>query len=267
LTKADLGTLEALPPTINEIPSLFKAAKKHDEDNPTYYQAVHGKHEPEYREAMDVEINALENGKTWTEVLKSSVPSGKKILPLTWIFKLKRFPDGSPRKFKARLCVRGDLQREGVDYFEKYAPVVAWSTVRMLLTLTAREGLKTRMVDFTNAFAQADLEEELYVQLPPGSESKTGEDTVLRLNKSLYGLVQAPLSWYTYLCKGLDECGFTPSQHDPCLFYNKEGVMVLVYVDDCIFFGKDIKKIDEVIEKLRKKFALTVEEVEATEPL
>jgi len=105
------------------------------------------------------------------EQLRSKVPEGTNVLPLTWVFKLKRYPDGWPRKFKARLCVRGDKQVEGIDYFEKYAPVVSWTTVRMLLTLTVREKLVTCLVDFTNAFAQATLAESVYVEIPKMFES------------------------------------------------------------------------------------------------
>jgi len=119
------------------------------------------------------------------------------VLPLTWAFKLKRYPDGSPCKFKARLCVRGDKQTEGVNYFKKYTPAVSWSSVQMLLTLTAREQLKMQLVDFTNAFAQANLKEEVYVELPRMFDSPNGSETMLKLNKLLYGLVQAPLSWST----------------------------------------------------------------------
>jgi len=105
------------------------------------------------------------------------------------------------------------------------------------------------MVDFTNAFAQATLKEEVYIELPKGYEPSHGNNIVLKLNKSIYGLVQAPLSWYNHLSKGLCNCGFEQSKNDPCLFY-RNGVMVLAYIDDCIFFSKDTKKINVVIEKL-----------------
>jgi hypothetical protein len=58
------------------------------------------------------------------------------------------------------------MQQEGVDYFETYAPVVQWSTIIMLLTLVLREGWSTLQVDYTNAFAQAELKEEVYVEPP-----------------------------------------------------------------------------------------------------
>ncbi len=101
---------------------------------------------------------------------------------------------------------------EGVDYTEKYAPVVQCSTLRTMLILTVREKLHTRLVDFTNAFSQAKLKEIVYVKLPLMYESIDGSDVVLKLNKLLYGLVQAPLCCYMYLKEGLLVKGFTPSE-------------------------------------------------------
>ena len=112
-----------------------------------------------------------------------------------WAFKLKRYPDGSPMKFKARYCVRGDLQREGIDYFETYAPVIQWSTVRLVLTLILANHWVTKQVDYTNAFAQATLKEEVYIETPRGFNRNDGKDT-LKLNNSLYRLKQAPKTFY-----------------------------------------------------------------------
>lgn len=121
------------------------------------------------------------NQHTWTELdWISVVSSGTKarILPRTWAFKLKRRPDGTPLKFKARYCVRGNLQTAGVDYFETYAPVVQWSTVRLILTHTLVNGWTTKQVNYTNAFAQAELSKDVYIERPRG---------FFKLNKSLYG--------------------------------------------------------------------------------
>jgi len=106
----------------------------------------------------------------------------------------------------------------------------------MLMILTVREKLHTRLVDFTNAFAQAKLQETVYVELPKLYESSDGSDVVLKLNKSFYRLVQAPLCWYSHLREGLIAEGFVTSELDPCLYYGY-GMAVLTYVDDCIFFG------------------------------
>ena len=151
---------------------------------------------------------------------KKDLPPGANVLPGTWALKVKRFPDGRFRKFKARYCVRGDKQLEGIDYFQTYAPVVSWLTVRMLLIASAVGNFVTIQVDYANAFAQANLEKAIYLKLPPGCTGKYGEDTVLKLNKSLYGLKQAAICWFDKLKDGLLEQGWTQPLPilEPCLF-------------------------------------------------
>ena len=116
-------------------------------------------------------------------------------------------------------------------------------------------------MDFTNAFSLADLADNFYINLPPiyGHDSLSKKDLVLKLNKSLYGLVQAPRCWYDKLSSELGQIGFKTSDMDQCLFY-KEKISALVYFDDVIFFGKDLRNIDKVIDELKaKKLPLTVE--------
>ena len=76
-----------------------------------------------------------------------------KVLKGTWVFKLRRLPDRFPLKNEARFCVQEDSQTEGVDYFETYALVVQWSTVRTLLNLILVNGWVTKKVVYTNKFA------------------------------------------------------------------------------------------------------------------
>ena len=151
--------------------------KTHDEDNPSFSMAMSSSAAEKWKEAMVIEIRQLLKQNTWGSIPRSSLPKDKDgkrkvVLPGTWAFKLKRQPDGTPYKYKARYCVRGDLQKAGVDYFETYAPVVQWSTVRLLLTLVLSKGWCTRQVDYTNAFAQADLKEEIYIEPPRGFQRK-----------------------------------------------------------------------------------------------
>jgi hypothetical protein len=54
-------------------------------------------------------------------------------LPSAWAFKCKCFPDGIIRNLKARFCARGDCQIEGLDFFETFAPVLAWETIRIIM--------------------------------------------------------------------------------------------------------------------------------------
>jgi hypothetical protein len=171
------------------------------------------------------------------------------VLKGTWVFKLKRLPDGTPLKFKARFCARGDLQKEGIDYFETYAPVVQWSTIRLLLSTVLTEGWATRQVDYTNAFAQAEINEEVYLEFPRLFGPKSGSNLVLKLLKSLYGLRQAPRTFFQKLRDGLLERGYSQSNVDPCLFI-KHGIMCVVYVDDTIFAGASSDVLEAEIAAL-----------------
>jgi hypothetical protein len=65
------------------------------------------------------------------------------VLPSTWAFKIKQFPDGTVKKFKARFCACGDRQKEGINFFETWAPVVQWSTIRIVMVLAAKLGLES----------------------------------------------------------------------------------------------------------------------------
>ena len=246
---------------IPHCPYTYKAKSSNDPDTPNIGQALTGVYRVEFLEAMRKEITELEGYSTWTIIGRNSLPEGANVLPSTWAFKIKRYPDGRLRKFKARFCVRGDKQVEGIDYDDKYAPVVSWSTVRMMMRISLQQGWKTRQVDFANAFVQSKINEDVYITLPPGfgSSCSDNEKLVMKLNKSLYGLVQAPLYWFNTLKAGLERHGFKQSKYDSCLFYGKD-MVALVYVDDVIFFGPCQNKIDKVLDQLESDgFAMTRE--------
>jgi hypothetical protein len=254
LTSVDTLGLEGVHPAIAQFPAALKASKK-DPDSPSFQEAMTGPYREEFLEAMRVEVSELESHNCWDVVAATEVPEGAKVIPTMWVFKIKHYPDGRVRRFKARLVVRGDFQVEGEDYDEKYAPVVPWSTVRLMLSIAASQGLATRQVDFSNAFVQAHLTETkpIYVQPPPTFHSDVAEKIALRLNRSLYGLVQAPLYWGNHLRDALvNDHGFNESQSSPCLYF-RDGVVILTYVDDCLFFAKDKLQIDTLLESIRKK--------------
>ena len=107
------------------------------------------------------------------------------VLKSTRARKIKQFSNGLIKSFKARFCVRGDMQIEGVDFSETHAPVANRTTVRTLLMLATHLNLSTGQLDYTAAFPQADLHAEVYVEMPRGFK-ETGY--VCKLKKSLYGL-------------------------------------------------------------------------------
>ena len=96
------------------------------------------------------------------------------VVDLIRAFKLKRFPDGKVKKFKARFCAQGDHQLKGIDFFETYAPVVQWTMVHLLLVCEILLELKLKQGDVTAAFLHADLDkkEKVYMEVPLGFQKR-----------------------------------------------------------------------------------------------
>jgi len=192
-----------------------------EKDNLTWAEAwVTNEYDLIWAAALE-EIKSLSDKKSW-KIVKRLLVKGN-ILPSTWALKRKWYPDGRIRKYKARFCVRGDQQKFGFDYDETYAPVVQWSTVRMLLTLTMKLGLKTKQVDYSNAFVQAKIDGDVYCELPEDFlvNGAGSSEYVLKLERSLYGLKQAPRLWFKTFEKSLLNRGFVASAQDPCMFMKK----------------------------------------------
>ena len=226
-------------------PSILSAAPT-SEDTPTWEQAMNGPNAAGFWEACKAELRTLEMLNVFQIVDRRPDMS---VVSTVWAFRIKRYPDGSVRKLKARFCARGFEQTEGIDYFETFAPVVNWQTVRLLLIISILLGLPTKQVDYTAAFVQADIDTEVYVSMPRGF-SIPGK--VYKLNKSLYGLKQSPRNYFHHLKGKLEKIGFRQSDSDPCLFI-KPDVICLIYVDDQLLFGKDQAAIDNVISDLKKE--------------
>ena len=110
-------------------------------------------HKAQFLEAAQREIDELVAKQTWTEDLKSNAATN--ILPTCWVPRVKRSSDGTMKKFKARLCLRGDPQES--DGKSNYSPVASWSTVRSFLVMSAIKDWATASIDFSNAFVQSDL--------------------------------------------------------------------------------------------------------------
>mmetsp|Transcript_13035 Transcript_13035/g.30840 ORF Transcript_13035/g.30840 Transcript_13035/m.30840 type:complete len:480 (-) Transcript_13035:352-1791(-) len=165
-------------------------------------------------------------------------------------FQVQTIPRRPREKFKARFVVRGDCQTEGVDFFQTWAPVAQWTTVRTMMVLASKLQLKSAQCDITAAFVHATLppEEEIYVAQPRGLQR--GHNLVLRLNKSLYGLKQAPRHFFSYLGDRLQDYGLTPSEHDPCLFLSRD-LIVVVYVDDLLVYSRHDSCIDDFVSKMK----------------
>jgi hypothetical protein len=142
-----------------------------------------------YRKAMEDEMAATEEIKTWT---LCELPHGHRAIGLKWVFKVKCDEAGSIVKYKAGLVVKDYAQRKGIDYDEVFAPLVRLDIVRLLIALAASRGWEMQHLNVKSAFLNGDLHEEVFVQQPGGFVKEGSEHKVLRLRKVLYGLHQAP---------------------------------------------------------------------------
>ena len=227
---------------------LAAKTQKRDEDNPTWSMAMNGPFAEEYYAACRTELDTLQKIEAW-DIVK--IPKGVQPIQSTWAFKCKRFPDGTVKKFKARFCVMGNRQTYGVDFFETWSPVVQWSTIRLMMVLSAKLGLKSAQADITAAFLHATLEkgEDIYVRQPRGF---VGDPSYCyKLKRALYGLRQAPRYFFEHLKKRIEVCGAAQSHLDPCLFIGPQ-VIVITYVDDLLIYSRDSSNIQEFISNMKK---------------
>ncbi|KAL2228859.1 UNVERIFIED_CONTAM: Retrovirus-related Pol polyprotein from transposon RE1 [Sesamum indicum] len=144
---------------------------------------------PEWRAAMDAEIQALEGNHTWR---LTPLPAGKRAIGSKWVFKVKLRTDGSVERYKARLVAKGFNQVEGIDYTESFSPVAKAVTVRLMLTLAAANNWTLHQLDVNNAFLHGFIDEDIYMSPPAGY--KVGPGLVCKLERSLYGLKQAAMA-------------------------------------------------------------------------
>ena len=209
--------------------------------------------ERQFREAIQVEIEAVQRHGTWRPVSRPTAHG--KVLPLTWVFKYKLNKQGLVTKFKARICVRGDLQFWNDE--DTYAATLAARSFRLLMALTAKFDLETRQLDAVNAFTNSPLDEEIYVDWPPGYKNASNSRECLRLHKALYGLRRSPLLWYRSISSALLRLGLQAVPEEACTFKN-DWLIVFFYVDDIVLLyrRKDAKRTEAFITGIKALYEI-----------
>lgn len=205
---------------------------------------------------MAAEFDALQRNRTWRLVDR---PPGANVVTGKWIFKHKLHPDGTLERYKARWVVRGFTQRAGVNFGETFSPVVKPATIRTVLTIAASRGWHTKQLDVSNAFLHGHLREHVLCQQPPGFVDAERPDAVCLLDKSLYGLRQAPRAWYTRFAEFVIKIGFRATQSYSSLFvYHRDGdiAYLLLYVDDIVLTGSSSRLLCSIVDQLRTEFAI-----------
>ncbi|GKC46072.1 ribonuclease H-like domain-containing protein [Tanacetum coccineum] len=149
--------------------------------------------DPNWRDAMYDEYNALIKNSTWILVPK---PPNVNVVRSMWLFRHKYHADGSLSRYKARLVANGRSQQFGVDCDETFSPVVKPATIRTVLSLALSRNWPIHQLDVKNAFLNGDLSETVNMYQPPGFVDARFPQHVCRLQRSLYGLKQAPRAWF-----------------------------------------------------------------------
>ncbi|CAI7912168.1 unnamed protein product [Closterium sp. NIES-54] len=170
-------------------------------------------------------------------------------------------PEGDPNApdIPPSLIRRGDYgQRQGVDYFQTFSPTPKMTTLWVLLHVAAQRDYELHSFDFSTAFLQGSLHEEIWLHRPPGFSGSFPPGTQWSLWRPDYGLRQAPREWHDTLRTTLAALGFAPSTADPSLFLHLvPPFYVLVYVDDLVFATADTEALTLVKSELQKRHTCT----------
>ncbi|CAI7914308.1 unnamed protein product [Closterium sp. NIES-54] len=194
-------------------------------------------------------IDILEDGQEDFECLASAVPHFASMLLAP-----KGDPDApdipTPRSYV-----------EGVDYFQTFSPTPKMTTLRVLLHNVAQRDYELHSLDFSTAFLQGGLHEEIWLRCPSGFTQSFPAGTQRSLRRPVYGLRQAPREWHDTLRTTLAALGFAPATADPSLFLRADTSLppfyVLVYVDDLVFATADTKALTLVKLELQKRHTCT----------
>ncbi|CAI7771918.1 unnamed protein product [Closterium sp. NIES-53] len=200
----------------------------------SYAEAIEGPYSSLWQSAMDAEIASWMSTGTYVDDVP---PPGANIVNGMWIFR-------------------------GVDYFQTFSPTPKMTTLRVLLHVAAQRDYELHSLDFSTAFLQGSLHEEIWLRRPPGFTGSFPPGTQWSLRRPVYGLRQAPREWHDTLRTTLAALGFAPSTADPSLFLCTDTSLppfyILVYVDDLVFATADTAGLAHITrDRARRTITLT----------
>ncbi|CAI7797164.1 unnamed protein product [Closterium sp. NIES-54] len=223
----------------------------------SYAEAMEGPYSSQWHAAMDAEMASWKSTGTYADKVP---PPGANIINGMWIFRVKR-PPGSPPAFKALYVACGFSQRQGVDFFQTFSPTPKMTTLRELLHVAAQRDYELHSPDFSTAFLQGSLHEEIRLRCPHGFTRSFPDGTQWSLRRPVYGLRQTPREWHDTLRTTLAALGFAPSTSDPSLFLRTDITLppfyVFMYVDDLVFATADTEALAHVKSELQKRYTCT----------
>nr|GEZ78549.1 putative ribonuclease H-like domain-containing protein [Tanacetum cinerariifolium] len=232
--EADVSNMET---TITTSPTpTLRIHKDHPKKPKNIFDALQ---DPSWVEAMQEELLQFKIQNVWSLV---DCPKGVRPIGTKWVLKNKKDERGIVIRNKARLVAQGHTQEERIDYDEVFAPVM----------------------DVKSAFLYGTIDEEVYVMQPPGFQDPEYPARVYKVEKSMYGLHQAPRACYGTLSKYLLTNGFQKGTIDQTLFIRRQRgdfILVHVYVDDIIFGSSNPQLCREFEALMYEKFQMSAMDI------
>lgn len=239
------------PPSRFPLPEVYTAMTSTGET--LNYEDLCYLPEPEqvpWKEAMEEEIEAMKENDVWS---LNELPPTVKPVSCRWLLRKKR--DG---KRKARLVARGFQQRPGEQYGDCFAPVISYTTLRIIFILILLHSFYACVLDVKTAFLHGDLQETVYMSQPDGFNDGSGR--FCKLQKAIYGLKQASKMWYVKFTELMNNLNFEAMENEPCIFIryaNLCKIYVALYVDDVLICGDNISEINTIVDVMSNTFKMS----------
>jgi hypothetical protein len=193
---------------------------------------------------------------TWDPV---PLLKGRKLVRCKWVYRTKYASDGSVERHKAHLVAKRFSQVEGIDYNETFSHVAKINSICLFLSLSTSHRWEVHQMDVKSSFLHGDFQEEIFME-PPHGYVQNDSSLVSHLNKSLYGVQQAPRDWYAKMDIFLLDTFFSRCHYDPNVYTKKVGshlIILILYVDEIILIGSDPKLLNHMKSSVKMKFEMT----------
>ena len=192
----------------------------------SYKQALASGEKDKWQAAIKEELSSHATNKTWIVVRRNN---NMNVIGSKWVFKKKRDANGAVQRYKARLVAKGYDQEYGIDFYETFAPVLKYKSLRMLVLLSLIYGYELVQLDIKTAFLNADIDEDLYMEVPDGVDVDRTVH-VVKLLKALYGTKQAPKVWNDHINNQLLTLGFTRCHKDTCIYVRTSNTIIISWL-------------------------------------
>ena len=216
-------------------------------------QARRSKYWNEWLAAMHEELASLKAKNVYEPIHK--IPDGRRAVQSKWVLHIKRDKNNAISRFKARLVAKGFTQIPGQDFNYTFAPVARWDSIRAILAIATINDFELRQLDVKTAYLNGPLDEEIYMNAPPGTNPP-----YWRLQKGLYGLRQAGRQWYLTLHAAYSSLNYTRCESDWSVytrFNDKSITFSATSVDDILLATNSVAESDAATNELNAKFTIT----------